>query len=430
MKENVFIKSRLRLTIYYALVVAFFMVSFFFIVQWITRLAVSSEQKGELLDAARETAALQTRLIPSKSFSEEEKAQLTNERIFFYVIDNEGKIINSLKAPENWEQFVFEKIKSNSIKPGEPEMFYREIVADELERMLLTAQPIIVDGKQVATVYTGKEMTALFWSLKKGMYLFAGVATLALIIATLAGYIFSGWAIVPLQEMYERQRQFAADASHELRTPLSVLMASTDVLDNDPSITSPFLKQTIADLRDEVRKMTKLVADLLLIARSDNEALTLKGELLDIGELFARTIRLVQPLAEKNGVALTLEQEGDVTACVDEQKLKQLLMILVDNAVKYTPSGGNVKVSLKRAEKGRVRFSVSDTGIGISEDDLGKIFERFYRTDKARDRELGGNGLGLAIAKEITAMHGGSINATSKLGEGTEFTVSIKELKA
>lgn len=430
MKENVFIKSRLRLTIYYALVVAFFMVSFFFIVQWITRLAVSSEQKGELLDAARETAALQTRLIPSKSFSEEEKAQLTNERIFFYVIDNEGKIINSLKAPENWEQFVFEKIKSNSIKPGEPEMFYREIVADELERMLLTAQPIIVDGKQVATVYTGKEMTALFWSLKKGMYLFAGVATLALIIATLAGYIFSGWAIVPLQEMYERQRQFAADASHELRTPLSVLMASTDVLDNDPSITSPFLKQTIADLRDEVRKMTKLVADLLLIARSDNEALTLKGELLDIGELFARTIRLVQPLAEKNGVALTLEQEGEVTACVDEQKLKQLLMILVDNAVKYTPSGGNVKVSLKRAEKGRVRFSVSDTGIGISEDDLGKIFERFYRTDKARDRELGGNGLGLAIAKEITAMHGGSINATSKLGEGTEFTVSIKELKA
>lgn len=430
MKENVFIKSRLRLTIYYALVVAFFMVSFFFIVQWITRLAVSSEQKGELLDAARETAALQTRLIPSKSFSEEEKAQLTNERIFFYVIDNEGKIINSLKAPENWEQFVFEKIKSNSIKPGEPEMFYREIVADELERMLLTAQPIIVDGKQVATVYTGKEMTALFWSLKKGMYLFAGVATLALIIATLAGYIFSGWAIVPLQEMYERQRQFAADASHELRTPLSVLMASTDVLDNDPSITSPFLKQTIADLRDEVRKMTKLVADLLLIARSDNEALTLKGELLDIGELFARTIRLVQPLAEKNGVALTLEQEGEVTACVDEQKLKQLLMILVDNAVKYTPSGGNVKVSLKRAEKGRVRFSVSDTGIGISEDDLGKIFERFYRTDKARDRELGGNGLGLAIAKEITAMHGGSINATSKLGEGTEFTVSLKELKA
>lgn len=430
MKENVFIKSRLRLTIYYALVVAFFMVSFFFIVQWITRLAVSSEQKGELLDAARETAALQTRLIPSKSFSEEEKAQLTNERIFFYVIDNEGKIINSLKAPENWEQFVFEKIKSNSIKPGEPEMFYREIVADELERMLLTAQPIIVDGKQVATVYTGKEMTALFWSLKKGMYLFAGVATLALIIATLAGYIFSGWAIVPLQEMYERQRQFAADASHELRTPLSVLMASTDVLDNDPSITSPFLKQTIADLRDEVRKMTKLVADLLLIARSDNEALTLKGELLDIGELFARTIRLVQPLAEKNGVALTLEQEGEVTACVDEQKLKQLLMILVDNAVKYTPSGGNVKVRLKRAEKGRVRFSVSDTGIGISEDDLGKIFERFYRTDKARDRELGGNGLGLAIAKEITAMHGGSINATSKLGEGTEFTVSIKELKA
>ena len=240
----------------------------------------------------------------------------------------------------------------------------------------------------------------------------------------------SGRAFVPIKEAYEKQRQFAADASHELRTPLSVVMASADLLDSDPSITSPFLKQVIGDVRDEVKKMTKLVSDLLIVARSDNKALRVKIQMLDIGELIGRTIRLMTPLAEKKRIRLCGEGLKKAELQADEQKIKQLVLILVDNAVKYTPEGGQVTVRLEQPAKGQVRFTVKDTGIGIAPEDQARIFDRFFRVDKVRSREMGGNGLGLAIAHEIIKLHKGKISIQSELGEGTAFIVDLKSPKA
>ena len=208
-------------------------------------------------------------------------------------------------------------------------------------------------------------------------------------------------------------------------------MASADLLENDPSITSPFLKQVIADVRDEVKKMTRLVSDLLLVARSDNKALKLKLQKFDAADLLAQTARLMLPLAEKKQVEIVIEAAGKHPVQADEQKGKQLMLILVDNAVKYTPEGGRVSVGFAPAPQGRVRFFVQDTGIGIAKEDQSRIFDRFYRVDKARSRAMGGNGLGLSIAQEIVNLHHGTIQVASEPGKGTRFTVELRsKLKA
>ena len=230
----------------------------------------------------------------------------------------------------------------------------------------------------------------------------------------------------PIREAYERQRQFAADASHELRTPLAVVLASADLLHSDPTITSPFLKQVIEDVRDEVKKMTKLVGDLLTVARTDGRATQFKPVRMDIAAAARQTVRMMRPFAEKKDIAIEelLPKRAEIYA--DEQKIRQLILILVDNAVKYTPEHGHIEVSLSTEERGMVCLSITDSGIGIAKEHQERIFDRFYRVDKARSRRMGGNGLGLAIAREIVEAHHGSITLNSELGKGTTFHVRLK----
>ena len=275
-------------------------------------------------------------------------------------------------------------------------------------------------------MYVGKDVTAIYNGMQKSTYALIFIGVIALLISSVLGHVMSGKAIVPLRQAYEKQRQFAADASHELRTPLAVVMASAEILLNDPSIQSPFLKQILEDVLDEVKKMSKLVGDLLIVARSDNKALKVNLQKVNLADILSHNIRLMQPLAEKKDITLQGERLLKCELQADEQKLRQLALILVDNAIKYTPEGGKVLVRIEPSENGVVRFSVADNGIGISKEDQEKIFDRFYRVDKARSREMGGNGLGLAIAEEIVNLHNGRIFIESELGEGTKFIVELR----
>ena len=144
--------------------------------------------------------------------------------------------------------------------------------------------------------------------------------------------------------------------------------------------------------------------------------------------MLKQNVRMMSPLAEKKNVTLSGEGLKKVEIHADEQKIKQLILILVDNAIKYTPPGGKVIVRLDSFSEGKVSFSVQDSGIGIAEEDQDKIFERFYRVDKARSREIGGNGLGLSIASEIVRLHEGNISVESEVGVGTKFIVELKVL--
>lgn len=324
------------------------------------------------------------------------------------------------------EDFVLSTVSEWKEGPDEVTLYIRREAGRE-QQIMMTSHPIMVGINPMGMVYVGKDVTTIYAGMRKATYTLTFVAFLALLIATVIGYLMAGKAMEPLQEAYATQRRFAADASHELRTPLAVVMASCDILENDPNFKEPFLRQIVADVRDEVKKMTRLVGDLLFVARSDNQAIKLMPRDFDLAAVAAQTLRLMQPLAEEKNITLKLEGAESVPVRADEEKIGQLMLIFVDNAIKYTNPGGLVTVNLPEPVKGRINFSVTDTGIGIAPADLNRIFERFYRVDKARSREMGGNGLGLAIAHELAELYHGTIKVKSNLGQGTTFTVSLRD---
>lgn len=427
MAANIFGQGRRRLTLFYSLIMCVFLIALIFIAHKTLEWSIFSEQARELLDTAGNVAEAQAYFNQHPGLTLEDAGyKSTNDRLFFYVFNQDGRLSNFARASFHIEPFILDVVSNWQAQEGEVSVFGRKNEREQMTRIMMTAKTVVNDDGSVQTVYVGKDVTAMYNGLQKSTYAMVVLGIVALLLATVLGHILSGRAMVPLREAYEKQRQFAADASHELRTPLAVVMASADLLENDPSITSPFLKQVIADVRDEVKKMTRLVSDLLLVARSDNKALKLKLQKFDAAELLSQTARLMQPLADKKHIALDIRNRDAHVIQADEQKIKQLMLILVDNAVKYTPDGGEVHVGFEKAPQGRVRFFVQDTGIGIAKEDQRRIFDRFYRVDKARSREMGGNGLGLSIAQEIVNLHQGSIEVTSTLGKGTRFTVELR----
>lgn len=430
MAQNIFGSSRRKLTLLYSIVMIIFLVVLLFAMHKTMEWSITSEQARELMDTASNVAEAQEYFNqhPEIVLDDTIAYKSTNDRLFFYVFDNEGRLLNFARASFRIEPFILDTIAQEKVEPGGEPVFSKPGSENTRKaRIMLTAQQVRDDeGRATQTVYVGKDVTAMYNGMEKATYALAFLGAIALVIATIVGHILSGKAMIPLRQAYEKQRQFAADASHELRTPLAVVMASAELLQNDPSIKSPFLRQVIDDVRDEVKKMTKLVSDLLVVARSDNKALKLKPQKFNLSALIEQTARLMQPLAEQKKIDLQAENLPKVEIQADEQKIRQLVLILVDNAVKYTPDGGRVSVRYESTEKGKVRFSVSDTGIGIAKEDQAKVFDRFYRVDKARLREMGGNGLGLAIAQEIVHLHKGRIWIQSELGKGTTFFVELR----
>jgi signal transduction histidine kinase len=248
--------------------------------------------------------------------------------------------------------------------------------------------------------------------------LLGGLAGLCL--AGLGGWFLAGKSLAPIQESFERQRSFAADASHELRTPLAVIRANAEFLETrDPG------NQEAREIVHETDRLTALVTALLALARGDraDERVVDEGE-SDLGTVTRDAAESLQPLADERGVALEVEADDDIRVAASEDTVRQLTVILVDNAIRYTNEGGTVDVTVRRRNGDGV-IEVRDTGIGIAADALPKVFERFYRADAARNRDSGGVGLGLAIARELVTARGGSVEAESAPGEGSTFTARL-----
>ncbi len=424
---EMFGRSRRGLTLAYSLIMCIFLVTLIFVVHITMEWAMFSEQARELSDAADNVAETQANYIrhPSITVDESRFYRNTNDRLFFYIFNDNRQLVGFVRASYKIEPFIMDLITGGKLEVEEVEVFGQPNEYGRTTNIMMTAKKIDTDGI-IQTLYVGKDVTALYSGLQKSTYALIFLGVLALMIATIIGHFMAGRAIVPLKEAYDKQKQFAADASHELRTPLAVVMASADLLMADPSIKEPFLREVISDVKSEVKKMSKLVSDLLLVARSDNNALKLTLKKIDLGELLKQNVRMMTPLAEKKNIELTGNGFKKVLMTGDEQKIKQLILILVDNAIKYTPEGGKVVVRLESADDDKAIFSVQDSGIGIDEKDKEKIFERFYRVDKARSRASGGNGLGLSIAMEILRLHEGKISVDSEPGVGTKFTVRLK----
>ncbi len=252
--------------------------------------------------------------------------------------------------------------------------------------------------------------------------LFGGLV--GLLVAVGAGYYLANRALVPIRESMERQQQFVSDASHELRTPLAVMQAHAELMLRHPGHTIEEDSQHVSTVLQEARRMSKLVGGLLTLARSDAGQLELDRKPVRLDRIVQDSVEKMQMLAEVKNLIIQTEIEASVPLEADEDRLHQLLVIVLDNAIKYTPEGGLIRVACRKLAH-TVHVEIEDTGIGIAPDQLPRVFDRFYRSDKARTRQEGGTGLGLAIAQWIVERHGGKIRIESRLSVGTTVYMAL-----
>lgn len=239
-----------------------------------------------------------------------------------------------------------------------------------------------------------------------------------------AGNYLARRALVPIKASWDKQQQFVTDASHELRTPIAVIKINTELLLHYPDRTIEEESVRIAGILKESTRMGKLVATLLTLARADSNQMEMNFRGVMLPDLLRDIIEQIQPIAEMKDIHISTEIDPQIEVKGDRERLYQLFVILLDNAVKYTPAQGHITV-MSHIYHGSVHVSIQDTGIGISPEDIPFIFERFYRGDKVRSRDDGGSGLGLAIAKWIIEKHGGKIRVVSVKGEGTQFHLQL-----
>jgi heavy metal sensor kinase len=229
-----------------------------------------------------------------------------------------------------------------------------------------------------------------------------------------------------LERSFATLRRFTADASHELKTPLTVLRGGVERVITTPGLSQETLA-TLEETLQEIKRMTELLDALLTLARADEGSAPLHREPVDLRALIEETRETGELLAEQAGVKMEVATPAEpVIVPVDPSRIRQLILNLLTNAVKYTPSGGSVRMQLAPSD-GRITLTVADTGVGIAPGDLPHIFDRFWRADSARTRtgDRAGAGLGLAICKWIAEAHGGTIDVQSRPGRGTTFTVTL-----
>ncbi len=251
-----------------------------------------------------------------------------------------------------------------------------------------------------------------------------------------------------IQKLFDMQERLIADVSHELRTPLTTIQGNIELLQRmatstvassveDPNATvaqqrADLLQETLIEVEHETNRMGRMISDLLLLAQADSGALQLQWGKVEMDtlllELYRQTRRLAELRKGANALEIRIGSEDQALVWGDAERLRQVLLNLTDNAIKYTPTGGVITLSLTN-DDGWVKIAVSDTGIGIDPDHQAHIFDRFYRTDKARSRELGGSGLGLSIVQWIAQAHHGRVTVESALQKGSTFTLWLPEYR-
>ena len=283
----------------------------------------------------------------------------------------------------------------------------------------ILSEPVEVDGEtyviQVAQDRSAEERVLTTTLVVLGI---GGLVVLAA--ATALGFLYAGRALVPIRDSLRRQREFAADASHELRTPLAVVRGSVEDLRRHPETPVSEVGDALDDIEAEVAHLTTLVDDLLLLARTDSGTVELRSDPVELAEVAGEAVQALAAGADARGVTLRLDgAPGTVRG--DQQRLRQLVTILVDNALRHVSSGGSVLVAVRPGATSTL--VVEDDGPGIRDEDLPHVFDRFWRAPDAPD---GGTGLGLAIARWIAEHHGGHISAANRPDSGgARFVVSL-----
>jgi signal transduction histidine kinase len=295
---------------------------------------------------------------------------------------------------------------------------------DKSTHVMSLAAPVSRGGHQFGTLEVQLSTAADDRAVSELIFaMVAAVPLLGLVVAC-AGYIFAGMALKPVEKTMDLLRRFVADAGHELKTPLSIIEASIETLRalHEQKQIPPEETEMI---RKASERMKGLTADLMFLAKVEDPMAAFDKVQINLNELIEEVIAEYEPLAASHDIKLSLrEQDTDIRILAEPESFRQLLSNLVSNAIKYNDPGGSADVLIKRDLQG-VSIVVADTGIGIPQESLANIFDRFYRADKSRSRAGGGAGLGLAIVKAVADAHNASVSVNSEVGKGTTFVIAL-----
>ncbi|WP_462413101.1 sensor histidine kinase [Neobacillus sp. Marseille-QA0830] len=448
-EKDVFKNTQGRLIRVYSGLIMLFLILFIVIVFSVLYFVILNNQERELKTMIKQEASFIENYLLSNQQSDLRNMQNQEvvfagaNQFFYYVVNSDGELIMGNESNSRMRSQLLGILNKNYQSNGG---IYKETVhvqgnsrgrgdkgefrppeQDQDIRLMIASQPLYYKGQFVGEIYIGKDISFAYQLFHWLLVILLAIGSVFFGVAMYISVVMSKRAMVPISRAFKRQQEFVADASHELRTPLSVMLSSVDAMEMtiEPS-EDVFSHKLLTNMRQEVKRMTHLVTDLLTLARSDSDGLELARETFDFYQQAHIAIESVRPLAASKEISLHFEVKGPIMITGDQQKLAQLLYILLDNGIKYTPYGGEVKLflALKGQELGII---VQDTGIGIKKDDYSQIFERFYRSDASRNRQIGGHGLGLSIAKWIVEAHKGTINVSSEVGKGTSFIIRIPQ---
>ncbi|WP_166239862.1 sensor histidine kinase [Paenibacillus turpanensis] len=253
---------------------------------------------------------------------------------------------------------------------------------------------------------------------------FAAVGLIMLFIIFFISRYFANRSIAPVKEAFDKQKQFIADASHELKTPLAIINTNADVLLANSEDTIRSQSKWLQYIKSETERMTKLTNDLLYLTELDDSRIEMLHSAFPLSEAVEDVILTMEAVIFEKQLTLSYDIEPGLSVHGSSEQIKQVIMILLDNAIKYTNSSGTIDVQLKKRHH-EALLTVTNSGEGIAPEHLERIFDRFYRSDPSRARKLGGYGLGLAIAKAMIEQHKGKISCRSTVGDQTTFTVQL-----
>ena len=343
-----------------------------------------------------------------------------NPRLIYIVRDENGNITNKENIGRFYEDYItditFDKENINQIYLTSIDYiyFYRGInvqsVSAETGETKYIQILVNVDGENQ--------------SVENVLRILLIATIIFIFISIIISFILSNKTLKPIIEAWNRQTEFVQNASHELRTPLTIIQAKQELLLQEPNKKIIDKSKDITVCIKETRRLSKLVKELMILARADSNKLDLEKEVFNLDSLIKEVSEPYIEMArlQHKNVTLNLNSVKDLNA--DKNKITELLIIILDNAIKYT--GENDKIDIYTYNKeGKTFIEIADTGIGISKDAMKRIFERFYREDKARSRQTGGNGLGLAIAQTIVQAHNGSIKLVHNEPKGTKVVIKL-----
>lgn len=460
---------RTRLTLWYAGVLALSLIVFALIVYYAAA-AIFYERQDESLRSTAQTVA--TAYL--EEFEEKHSVDIAGQIVlaeiafpnrFVQVTDNEGHAIASSRNPSESGISIPSAVLIQARERG--------VSLVSVNGLRVAVVPLVTD-RQLGFATVAEPLSVIEDGLRQLRRDFYTGVPVVLLLASVGGYFLARKSLGPISSMnlqtqrisaenlsarldvanprdelgrlgttinellsrlenaFKTQQRFIADASHELRTPLAVLRGETEVALTRTRTIDEYQK-SLSLINEEAERLSRIVEDLFILARQPVDApAALVRQPLSLNEAVRDCARAAQVLAHRKGVQLQIEDApGPIILSGDKELLQRMLLNLLDNAVKYTPAGGKISLSLAR-QNGHARIVVGDTGIGIPEADQEHVFERFYRVDKARSRALGGAGLGLSIVEWIVETHEGRISLESIPGKGTEFIVDLplRETKA